>query len=141
MALLLLLQQFVQAVHQLVVAEFLQLRLLLLGQLALHALEKPVERNRRVRVEGRVDALEILGKRAVELVEMCFILDQGQARQIVKIIHRSADDVLLQRLKQGQKFLDRDGNLRVLEREEEIDQHGDRSPARGSAVMGRCASL
>src|SRR5450830_433012 len=97
-AFFLLLQQFVQTVHQFIVAEFFQLRFLLVREFALHAFEQPVQRDRRIRFKGCIDALEILREGAVELVEMGFILDQGQARQIITIVHRGADDVLLQRL-------------------------------------------
>ena len=37
---------------------------------------------------------------------------------------KGVNDVFLHRLQQGEEFLDGDGDFRVLQREEEIDQHG-----------------
>ncbi len=121
MSLFLLFQQCIQAIHQLIVAEFFDRSFLLRRQFALHAFHQPVERDFGIRVEDRVDASEIQAERLVELVEMRFILDQRDARKIIKIVERRADHIFLHRFQQDQELLDRDGNLRVFQCKEKID--------------------
>jgi hypothetical protein len=69
-----------------------------------------------------VDALEVQAEGAVELVEVGFVLDQRQARQVVEVIERTADHLFCS-LQQRQELLDADRDFGVLEREEKIDQH------------------
>ena len=121
--LFLLFQQFLESIHQFVIAEFFELGFLLGRQFTLHALHQPVERNVGQFLEQGFNAMKILAKGFVEFVVMRLIFDQRGARQKIKVVERIVDDLFLQRLQQHQKLLDGDGNLGVFEREKKVDQH------------------
>jgi hypothetical protein len=79
-AALLLLEPLLERLHQLFpAAERLDLLLLFLGELELHLLQQPLERNLRFDAGDRLDALPELGKGAIELVEVRLVLHQRRA--------------------------------------------------------------
>ena len=129
MALLLLLEALLQRLHQFVPAHLLDRRLLFGRKLELELLLQPLQRDVLGEVGEQLDALEVGGKGAIELVELRFVLDQRGARQVIEAVDGRAaavlvDDAGLDRFEQGQVFLDRDLELGGAEGEEEVDQHG-----------------
>ena len=132
----LLVEQFLQSIHQLVVAEFFDLRFLFGRQLTLQPLHQPVQRYFRRLVEQGLRAVEVMAECLVELVKVRLILHQRGPGEVVELINRGADHLLVQRLEQNEKFLDRYRNLRILQREEEINQHDGAIPT-GLAILPR----
>ncbi len=129
-ALLLLFQAFLERFHQLVPAHLLDGGLLLGRQLFLEHLAQPVGGDFLGEVGQHLDALEVGGEGAVELVEVLLVLDQRGAGQVIEVVDRAgvglarADHVGLQRLQQRQELLDRDRQLGGAQGIEEIDEHG-----------------
>jgi hypothetical protein len=139
-ALLLFLEALLQGLHQLVPAHLLDRGLFLRRELELELLLQPFERNVLREVGQHLDALEVGGERAVELVEQGLVLDQRGAGQVVETVDGGAflvvDDARLDRFEQGQVFLHRDLELGGAECEKEIDQHG--SSAGEFVRIARC---
>ena len=52
-------------------------------------------------------AFEILGEGAIEAIEVGFIFDQADARQMIEVIDIAIDDVLVEAVEQVQKLADR----------------------------------
>ncbi len=138
-ALLLLFQALLQRLHELVPAHLLDGGFLLGREFALQDLAQPVGGHLLAEVGHHLDALEVGAERAVELVEVLLVLDQDGAREVVEVVDAPAvfglraDDARLQRLQQGEVFLDRHRQLAGAQRVEEVDQHG----ARPSRVTPR----
>ena len=111
--LLLFFNAFFQCLQQLVQsAEGLDLLLFLFAQEALRQLAQPFLGDFSVQFLQRIGrTLEMGGEGPVELVEMALILYQADSGQVIKVLHAAKDQVLLQSLKQGQKFHQGDGKL------------------------------
>jgi hypothetical protein len=141
-AFLLLLEQLAQPLHELVESAHRLDRGLLLGsELALELALEPLQRHVDVYARDVLDALEVRAEGLVELVEVALVLDEGGARQVVELVDRVRDHVLLERLEQGQVFLDRDRQLRLTQVEEEFDQHASLRWGRlGAALRAPAAS-
>ena len=127
MAAFLLFQALLEFLDQLVQpAQGLDLRALLVAQLALEFLAQPVLRNQRLQMPVEIlQALEIGGKGPVELVEMTLVLDQDCPRQIVELVHVGEGDPLLQGIDQVEQFAHRHRHLGRAHFIEQIEQHGD----------------
>src|SRR5688500_9741101 len=80
----LLFEPLAKLIHQLVPAELLELRDLLWCECAFKHLLEPFVRNFLREVDRRVRALEILAKGAIKAVELCFVLYQRRARQVIE---------------------------------------------------------
>ena len=92
---LLLLEPLGEPLHQLVPAQCLDLRAFFLREMSLGQQLQPVFGQRFLqRLECLLDALEVLRERAVEPVEMFFVLDQRGAGQEIEIVHAETRDVL-----------------------------------------------
>src|SRR5690606_34617231 len=123
-ALLLLLEDLAQPLHQLVeAAQGLDRGLLLGGELALHHPPEPLLGDVERELGDRFDALEVGAERAVELVEVALVLDERGLREMVEVVDRRGDDLALHGFEQHQVFLDRDGQLGAAQVLEEVDQH------------------
>ena len=104
-ATLLLGEALAQALHQLLVAERLDLRLLFIGKVFFRELLQPVGRDfgREIR-EAELETLEDLPENAVELVEIALVLHQRRAGEKVEILDRRAGAIALERGHQRQIF-------------------------------------
>ena len=124
-ALLLLLEALLQRFHELVPAHRLDLFLLLLAEILLGELLQPFGRDLRLlhRVEQVFQAFEGGPEHPVELVEIALVFHQRGARQVVKILHALIGEVGVERLHQRQIFAERDRNLGVAQRREELQEH------------------
>jgi hypothetical protein len=60
-------------------------------------------------------ALEVFAERPVELVVVCFVLDQAGAGEEVEIVDRIPRDMLLQRLQQREELARGNGKFLCLE--------------------------
>ena len=130
MALFLLVEPLLERFHQLVPAHLLDGGFLLGRQLFFKNLAQPLSRDLLAEVSDVLDALEVGGESAVELVEVLLVLDQRGARQVVKVVDRAGvglartDHVGLQRFEQCQEFLDRHRQFGGAQGVEKVDQHG-----------------
>ncbi|CAM2160920.1 hypothetical protein PT2222_90138 [Paraburkholderia tropica] len=125
-ALLLLVEQLLEAFHELVEpAHRFDLRALLGREVAFEPLLEPVlgnlERLRRL----LLDAAEIRAERLIEAVEILLVLHERHAREKVEVVERGRDHALLERFHEREVLLDGDRQLRVAQRVEEVDQHAD----------------
>jgi hypothetical protein len=120
----LLVEQFLQALHQLVEAAHLfDLRFLFRAEIALQLLFQPVERHVQREIGLLRNAVEIRAERLIELVEILLVLHERHAREIVELVQRRLDHAFLQRFEQRQVFLHGNGQLRGAQRVEKVDQH------------------
>jgi len=76
-----------------------------------------------------LQALEIGGKGAVELVEMAFVLDQDGTGQEIEFVHVGKHHMVLERIVQVEQFADRHRHLGRAHFIEQVEQHG-RAPER-----------
>ncbi len=122
---LLLGEALAQCLHQLFpAAERLDLRFLLVRQVALAELFQPFLGQFGLRVGRGLDALEAMAEDAVELVEIALVLHQRGTRQVVEILHRLVGEIGIQRFHQRQIFAQGHRDLRIAERREELHEHG-----------------
>ncbi len=121
---LLLFEALFQGFHQLLpAAQRLDQLFLFLGQIFFNQLAQPLFRDHRGCGVDADHALEIGGEHQIIAVKEFFVLDQAGARQKIKILDTAECDLLLQRLDQHQKFLDRRRHPALAQLQEKINQH------------------
>src|SRR4051794_24164366 len=136
---LLLLQSLPKRLHELVPAHRLDLLLFLFGEIFFRELLQPFGGDIRLLhgVEQALEALEHSAEHTIELVEIALVLYQRGARKIVEILHGLLGQVGLERLDQRQIFMQRDRDLRIAQRCEELQKHALQIARRTMNVKGR----
>ena len=100
------------------------LLLLLLGEVFFGEFFEPFRRNvGALRVGEKVEPFEDLAEDAVELVEIALVLHQRGAREIIKVLHPPAGEVLVHGLQQDQVFAQRHRQTGGAQFTEEGGQH------------------
>ena len=124
-AALLLGEPLLQRLHQLLeAAERLDLGLLRVGQEFFGQLADPLLGDLRLdRVADGLQPLEGLREDPVEAVDVCLVLHQQRARQIVEILYPLAGQIGLQRLHQGEVLAQRHRHASALQVVEEGQEH------------------
>ena len=124
-AALLLLEALLQLLQNLLeAAQRLHQLLLVLGEVLLGELPQPLLWNLGEQSISRTgEALEDMPEDTVEAIEVALVLHQGGAREVVEFLCRILREVVLQRLDEGEVFLERDGHARGLEFGEEGEEH------------------
>ena len=126
-----------QALHQLLVAERLDLRFLLLRQIFFGELLQPVGWNFRREIrEPELEALEDLPENAVELVEIALVLHQRRAGEKVEILYRGAGAIALEGRHQREIFAQGGRDTRATQGGEEGQEHAGQCARRGRGVKG-----
>ena len=125
MALFLLLKPLLERVHDLVpVTQRLDLLHLFFGEEFLgHGLEPVFRHLDRVLAVIGQDSLEDLLKDLIEAIEQPFVLNEGGAAEIIEGFRRFFDHLPVERLEQGQVFLETGGNARLAQLVDEIEEH------------------
>ena len=124
-AALLLLEPLLERLHQLVpAAERLDLRLFLLGEVAIDQLAQPLGRDLLAESRERLlDALEVRRECAIEAIEVFLVLHHRRAGEVVEVVDAVTGDARFERLQQRQVLGQRYGDARFAQREEEARQH------------------
>ncbi|MNZ95141.1 hypothetical protein D3C78_1142750 [compost metagenome] len=124
-ALLLLGQALLEGFEQLLqAAETVELGLVLLAEKALELLAQPVLGDQRL--ERRIEtlqAVEVAGEGAVELVEMPLVLHQYGARQVIEGVHVGEHHLTFERLEQVEQLAQRHRHPGRAQFVEQVEQH------------------
>src|SRR6185437_5304314 len=127
----LLVQPPAQRLHQLVPsAERGDHRLLLVGQIVFDHLAQPFLGDFGVNVEQAGDTLEVVAEGQVEAVVQRLVLDQAGPREKIEVVDAGRYDIVLERIEQRQELAGADRQLRGLQMQEKVDQHGAIAAAR-----------
>ncbi len=125
MAARLFLQPVSQGVHQrLPIAQGRKLFFFRIAQQQLHLFRQPLRGDLTVqRLKPILEAFEVGAERAIESIEMFFVLDQSYPGQVIKIFRGKSRDVLLETCQHRQVFGDRYRYARVAQTMEKINEH------------------
>ncbi len=125
MALLLLLEAFLELLDQLVqTTERLDLGALLVTEVAFELLAQPVFGDQCLDVPVQVfETLEVGAERPVEFVEVALVLDHHGAREEIELVHVGKHHTVLERVDQIEQFAYRDRNLGGTHFVEQAKQH------------------
>ena len=130
-ALLLLFPGLLERLDELLqTAQGLDLLEFLRAQRTLELAPQPLVRDERLEQSVQVfEPLEIRCERPIELVVVLLVLAHAGAAQEVEVVDARVHHPVSHRIDQVEQFPDRDRDLVLAQRQEEVDQHGLFSPA------------